>query len=166
MWALVKNNTIVKVIDKPEPITIDDVQHSSQVFTLWSDEEREAIGLYKIQENGSNKSNTFYSNSYFDTFENGIVTRTYINTPHSIEDVKSAMLSSINNTLFFLLQQTDWIVIREQEISETKPSNLVTWRTNLRNKHAELETSIDNANSVSELEVINIKNGWPEDPRQ
>lgn len=129
MWALVKNNTIVKVIDKPEPITIDDVQHSSQVFTLWSDEEREAIGLYKIQENNSNKSNTFYSNSYFDTFENGIVTRTYINTPRSVEDVKSAMLSSINNTLFFLLQQTDWIVIREQEISEAKPSNLVTWRT-------------------------------------
>jgi hypothetical protein len=165
MWALVKNNTIVKVIDKPEPITIDDVQHSSQVFTLWSDEEREAIGLYKIQENGSNKSNTFYSNSYFDTFENGIVTRTYINTPRSVEDVKSAMLSSINNTLFFLLQQTDWIVIREQEISEAKPSNLVTWRTNLRNKHAELETAINNASSVSELETIDIKNGWPEDPR-
>lgn len=166
MWALVKNNTIVKVIDKPEPITIDDVQHSSQVFTLWSDEEKEAIGIYKIQENGSNKSKTFYSNSYFDTFENGIVTRTYINTPRSVEDVKSAMLSSINNTLFFLLQQTDWIVIREQEISEAKPSNLVTWRTNLRNKHAELETAIGNASSVSELETIDIKNGWPEDPRQ
>ena len=63
------------------------------------------------------------------------------------------------------MQGTDWIVIREQETSEAKPSNLATWRTSLRTKHAELETAINNASSVPALEEIDITSGWPEDPR-
>jgi len=165
MWALVKNNTIVKVIDKPEPITIDGIKHSSQIFTLWSDAQREAVGVYKIQNRGSEKSTTFYTNTYKDEFKDSVVTRTHTNTPHSVSDIKESLIKIININLSLYLQGTDWIVIREQETSEAKPSNLATWRTSLRTKHAELETAINNASSVPALEEIDITSGWPEDPR-
>ena len=166
MWALIKDNSISEIIDKAKPMTMNSLQYSSQIFSnLWSDKEREAIGIYKIQNSGSEKSTTFYTNTYKDEFKDGVVTRTHTNTAHSVSDIKASLINSINISLSLYLQGTDWIVIREQETSKAKPSDLATWRTNLRTKHAELETAINNASSVSELEAIDINSGWPEDPR-
>tara|TARA_R110000772_G_scaffold100750_2_gene201129 strand:+ start:93 stop:593 length:501 start_codon:yes stop_codon:yes gene_type:complete len=165
MWALIKDNLISEIIDKAKPMTIDGIKHSSQIFTLWSDAQREAVGLYKIQNGGSEKSTTFYTNTYKDEFKDSVVTRTYTNTAQSVSDIKTSLISQINFTLSIVLSGTDWIVIREQETSEAKPSNLAAWRTNLRTKHAELETAINNASSVSALEAVDIDSGWPKDPR-
>ena len=166
MWALVKNNSVVKIFKQPKAMTIDSIQYPKNIFTLWSTSELEDIGIYKVTENGSGKNNVLYTNIYKDEFKDGGVTRTYTNIENNIDDCKTTLKNNINSLLSLYLQGTDWIVIREQETSEAKPSDLATWRTNLRNKHAELETAIGNASSVSELETIDIKNGWPEDPRQ
>jgi hypothetical protein len=65
-------------------MTIDGIKHSSQIFTLWSDAQREAVGLYKIQNGGSEKSTTFYTNTYKDEFKDSVVTRTYTNTAQNL----------------------------------------------------------------------------------
>ena len=47
MWALVEDNSITKIINKPKAMVIGDVRHSKNIFSFrWTNEEREAIGIY------------------------------------------------------------------------------------------------------------------------
>ena len=56
MWALVEDNAIVKIINNPKAMVIGDTRHSRNIFSFrWSNEEREAIGLYEIVFENSNK---------------------------------------------------------------------------------------------------------------
>ena len=45
MWALIEDNNITKVLNRPKALTIGDVQYPANIFTLWSVEEKEAIGI-------------------------------------------------------------------------------------------------------------------------
>jgi len=165
MYALVKDSSVVESFIRGKAMTIDTIQYPKNIFKLWSDEDLNKIGIYKIVLSGQEKDIEFYDNSYKDEFKDGGVTRTYTNTEKNLSDCQKILVEKINSNLSDLLRSTDWIVIREQETSKAKPSDLATWRTNLRTKHAELETSINNASSISALEAIDINSGWPEDPR-
>ena len=58
MWALVEDNAIVKIINNPKAMVIGDTRHSRNIFSSrWSNAEREAIGLYEIVFDNSNKRN-------------------------------------------------------------------------------------------------------------
>ena len=50
MWALVEDNTIEKIISNPTQIVIEDVRYPAKIFTLWTDAERQAIGIYNVIE--------------------------------------------------------------------------------------------------------------------
>ena len=54
MYALVIDKEIVRVFANPEGFTLNDNQYSSQIFTLWSKEEKQAIGIYEIETDSSN----------------------------------------------------------------------------------------------------------------
>ena len=165
MWALVKNNSIVETFQNDKAMTIDTIQYPKNIFKLWTEEALNKIGIYKVVESGEQKNARLYNNSSKTEFKDGVVTKTYTNTEKDVAECKEALLFRLNEMLSRNLSDTDWIVIREQETSKAKPSNLATWRTNLRTKHAELETAINNASSISALEAIDINSGWPEDPR-
>ena len=48
MWALVTDNTITKIINKPKGLVLGDTQYSRNIFSFrWTNEEREAIGIMK-----------------------------------------------------------------------------------------------------------------------
>ena len=56
MWALVEDNAITKIINKPRGMVIGDVRYSKNIFSFrWTNEEREAIGIYEIVIDNSNK---------------------------------------------------------------------------------------------------------------
>jgi len=46
MFALIENQQITKHISGNKGITIGDVQYPRSIFTLWSEAERNAIGIY------------------------------------------------------------------------------------------------------------------------
>lgn len=48
MWAVVKNDVVVEVIRTPKDVVIDSVQHSKEIFRLWSQAELEAIGVFPV----------------------------------------------------------------------------------------------------------------------
>ena len=62
----------------------------------------------------------------------------------------------IENVLKSYLEQTDWIVIREQDNGTAKPADLAKWRDDLRAKAKALETAIDSKGDVSGLEALTI----------
>ena len=49
MWALIEDGSITKTINNPRGMVIDNIQYSRNIFSFrWSNEEREAIGIYEI----------------------------------------------------------------------------------------------------------------------
>jgi hypothetical protein len=90
MWALVEDNEITKLINKPKGLVIGDTRHSRKIFELWSKEEREAIGIYEVIFDNSNKKDEAYyinTNQSFD-YADGEVTASYGSaTPKELDDV-------------------------------------------------------------------------------
>ena len=80
MWALVEDNAIVKMINQPRGLVIGDTQYSRNIFSFrWSNEEREAIGLYEVVFDNTNlKDQEYYTNTNQTfAFAGGAVTASY-----------------------------------------------------------------------------------------
>jgi hypothetical protein len=48
MYAIVDNNEITKLISYPKSIVIGDVRYPAKIFQVWSQSEKEAIGIYEV----------------------------------------------------------------------------------------------------------------------
>lgn len=57
MYALVESGTITRIFHNPQGFTLGDNQYSADVFTKWSNSEREAIGIYAVTIDNTNKKN-------------------------------------------------------------------------------------------------------------
>ena len=55
MYALVESGTITRIFHNPQGFKLGDNQYSADVFTKWSNSEREAIGIYSVIIDNSNK---------------------------------------------------------------------------------------------------------------
>ena len=80
MWALVEDGSITKYFSGNKGVTIGDIQYSRNIFSFrWTNEEREAIGLYEVVFDDTNKKDEAY---YINTdqsfaFAGGKVTASY-----------------------------------------------------------------------------------------
>ena len=185
MWALVEDNAITKIINNPKAMVINDVRHSKNIFSFrWTNEEREAIGLYEIVFDNSNKKDEEYyinTNQSFD-YADGQVTASYgTATPKAIADslwtqedsdngdmpddkevgdvkvkgLKSQKKQIIKNQASGLLTPTDWYVLKATDVAEySVPSAVTTFRANVRTRSNEMETAIDNASDVDALATL------------
>ena len=66
MFALVdkKDNSITKMLSGSQGIDIGDNRYSKQIFTLWSEAERNAIDIYTIEmDNSKRKDPKWYNNT-------------------------------------------------------------------------------------------------------
>ena len=178
MWGLVESGSITKLINNPTGLVIGDVRHSRKIFELWSKSELEAIGIYEIVFDNSNKKDEAYyinTNQSFD-YADGQVTASYgTATPKLLEDrnetnedgspmldadgnqvvtkgLKSQKKQIIKNQASGLLAPTDWYVIKATDVADySVPSAVSTFRADVRTKSNEMETAIDNASDVDAL---------------
>jgi hypothetical protein len=194
MWALVEDNAITKIINNPKAMVIGDVRHSRNIFSFrWTNEEREAIGIYEVVFDNSNKKDEAYytnTNQSFD-FADGQVTASYgTATPKLLEDrnevdeagepllddngdqivtkgLKSQKKDIIKKQASGLLTPTDWYVLKATDVAEySVPSAVATFRTNVRTRSNEMETAIDNAADVDALKALYeyVNTGTEENP--
>ena len=64
MFSLVESGSITKMLRGNKGITIGDNQYPAAVFSLWSESERNAIGIYTIEIDSTNKkSEEWYINT-------------------------------------------------------------------------------------------------------
>ena len=180
MFALIENGQFVKIVNSNKGITIGDNQYPKSIFTLWSNEEREAIGIYEVSVDNTNKKdeayyiNTDISYSYAD----GVVTGSYgTPTPKPLDDVlfvegdeipsdkavgdikqyglKGQKISIIKQQAGGLLAPTDWYVIKANEVADySVPTDIATYRTNVRAKSNEMEDQINACTTVDELKAL------------
>jgi hypothetical protein len=60
MWARIENNNIVEYYDRKQSIVLNNVRYSSQIFTIWTDEQRRDIGILPIVISGTHLDTRFY----------------------------------------------------------------------------------------------------------
>ena len=179
MYALIVNNEIIKVFSNPEPFEHNGNKYSSQIFTLWSNEEKNSIGIYEIETDSSNlKDESYYinTNEIFE-FKKGKTIRKWGKaTPKQLEDInvvdedgepvlrdgkqlvtkglKSQKIQMIKSQSAGLLQSSDWYVVRKSETGKEIPVNIETFRTAVRTKSNEMEAMITACKTVDELKVL------------
>ena len=90
MFALIENGQFVKIVNSNKGITIGDNQYPKSIFTLWSNEEREAIGIYEVSVDNTNKKDeAYYINTDISySFDGSSVIGSYgTPTPKPLDDV-------------------------------------------------------------------------------
>ena len=181
MYALVENNEVKQIITNPKPLLIGDVRYPAKIFELWSQDELNAIGIYEVVTDSSNKKDEEY---YFNTNEeynyaDNQVTRLWgTATPKRLEDedaidedgknildndgnqvinygLKTEKKRIVKQQASGLLAPTDWYVVKATEVEDYNvPENITTYRAEVRAKSNEMETQIDACNNVDELKAL------------
>ena len=181
MFALVESGKITQFPKGNKGITIGDNQYPQSIYTVWTEAERNAIGIYTVQMDYTNKKDeAFYINTDVTyTFTGSAVTGTYgtatakqladslytsqdntdglIPEGKSVGDVKVEGLKTkyknqFNAQAAGLLAKTDWYVIKAADVdSYSVPDNIKTYRAAVRTKVNAMETSIDNCSDVDAL---------------
>jgi hypothetical protein len=183
MWALVESGSVTKVYTRPRPLSIGDVNYPSNIFTLWSSSELEALGIYEVVIDNTNlKKQEYYINTdQTFAFAGGTVTASYgTATAQLIEDtlftaqdetdglgtegevasrgLKFNHKESINLQASGLLSQTDWYSIRAADGGTAVPSSVSNHRTAVRTKANSMCTAIDNASDIDALIALYVYN--------
>ena len=183
MFALVESGTIKKFYSGNQGITIGDLQYSKQIFTVWSKDEREAIGIYEVEmDNSKRKDDYWYINTNVTyAFGSGKVTgsygdataRAHADTKYTNQDktdnkipadkdvgdikvkgLKTKLIEILKEQAAGILQETDWYVLRKADAATAIPSAITTHRAAVRTKCASMETSITNASDTAALETL------------
>jgi len=179
MYALVEDGSITKIINNPKSMVIGDVIHPAKIFQLWSASELNAIGIYEVVFDDSNKKDEKWyinTNQSF-AFANETVTASYgTATPKAHADtlftaqdetdekgtegevatrgLKYNLIKDLKITVANILAETDWYITRNTEKSTAIPSAITTHRDAVRTKQASMETAITNASNTPALETL------------
>ena len=81
MYALVTDGSITKYLNGSRGITIGDIQYPQNIFSVWTESQRNAIGIYEVIQNDAKKKDEEYYINTNQTFtydaDAGTVTATY-----------------------------------------------------------------------------------------
>ena len=183
MWGLVESGSITKIISKPKGLVIGDVRHSRKIFELWSKAELEAIGIYEVEFNNTNKKNEkwYINTDQSFAFAGGKITASYgsatarahadtlytnqdktdgkIPTGKDVGDLaaeglKTVLIRTVKKQAAGILQDTDWYIVRKADAGTAVPSAITNHRAAVRTKAAEMETAITNASNTPALETL------------
>ena len=183
MWGLVQSGSITKIINNPKAMVIGDTRHSRKIFELWSKSELEAIGIYEVEFDNSNKKDEQWyinTNQSF-AFADGKITASYgsatakahadtlyteqnktdgeIPDDKDVGDVavkglKTVLIENIKSQAAGELSKTDWYIVRKADAGTSVPSAITTHRAAVRTKAAEQETQITTAADTPALETL------------
>ena len=164
-------------------IIIDGVQHPRTIYTLWTEAERNAIGIYTVEiDESKKKDDKWYINTDITySFGSNKVTGSYGDatakahadakwTQSEIDDglapdgvdtntvktkgLKTILIQQVKSQAEDELNKTDWYVTRKAEKNTAIPSSISTHRDAVRTKQAEMETAITNASDTPALETL------------
>ena len=177
MFALIENQQITKFYSGNKGVTLGDIQYPRSIFTLWSEAERNAIGIFEVTVDTTNKKDEqWYINTdiSYGVESNKAVGSYGAATPKLLEDrnetnedgspmldadgnqvvtkgLKSQKKDIIKQQAAGILQDTDWYITRKADAGTAVPSAVTTHRAAVRTKSNEMETAIDNASDVDAL---------------
>jgi len=176
MYALVEDNAITKTYNNPRGMTIGDVQYPQNIHSLWTESDLNAIGIYTVVYDDTNKKDEewYINTNQTLAFAGGKVTATYgTATARAIADrngtdedgveldpvVVIKGLKTVKKEIFDrqaagLLAKYDWYIIRNTEASTAIPSAITDYRTAVRAKCNSMQAQVDGAANVDALAAL------------
>ena len=180
MFALVESGSITKYLNGNRGIQIGDLKYPRAIYTLWTEAERNAIGIYTVEYDDSNKkSGEWYINTNQSfAFADNKVTASYgsatakahadVNAVDEdgneldpvvvIPGLKTILIRQVKSQAESELNKTDWYITRKSEKNTAIPSAITTHRDAVRSKQASMETAITNASDTPALETLYTRN--------
>jgi hypothetical protein len=183
MFALVESGKITQMPKGNKGITLNGNKYPASIYTLWTEVERNAIGIYTVEIDNTNKKDEewYINTNQTYTFSGGKVKATYgtatarkiadtlwteqdktdglIREGDDVGDVATEGLKTIkkriiDNQCAGILAPSDWMVVRATETGGTMDSGWKTWRASVRTKCNSMQTQIDNASDVDALAAL------------
>ena len=181
MHALVQDGSIIKYFDGYKGVTIGDIQYPKNIFTVWTDAEKAAIGIYEVIQNNAKKKDEEYYTNTEQTFtydaDAGTVTATYGDATakaHAdtlftaddednglgtegevkVEGLKTVKIKNIKQQAAEILAGTDWYIIRKADANTAVPSAITNHRAAVRTKCAAMETLVTNASNTAAIQTL------------
>jgi hypothetical protein len=178
MYALITDGSIAKHLSGNRGIQIGDIKYARDIYSKWTEAERNAIGIYEIiQNNAKKKDEEWYTNTN-QTFtydaDAGTVTATYGDATAKaiadtlftaddednglgtegevkIEGLKTGQIRTVKSQAAGILATTDWYIVRKADADTAVPSAITNHRAAVRTKCASMETAITNASNIAAL---------------
>ena len=178
MYAIVESGNITQTFNNPRKLVINNIRYSTKIYSLWSVDEKKAIGLYEVEYDNTNKKDadwyintnqtlTYDSSADKVTASYGTATAKAIADRNGTDDdgveldpvvvikgLKTIKKEMINDQCEGILRPSDWRVIKAKETGGTMNSGWKTWRASVRAKCNSMQTQIDNASDVDALATL------------
>ena len=173
MFAYVKSGSIVSYPQENRGIEIDGIKHSADIYTKWTESERNAIGIYTIEMNTTNfKSSEYYLNTEityaYDSSSNKVTGSYGTAIAREIADktvdgvleegLKTIKKRIVDNECAQILAPSDWMATKAFEEGGDVESGWKTWRASVRTKCNAMQTAINNASDVDALAALYVRN--------
>ena len=181
MWALIKDNKIEQIYQRPKSLVIGEVRYPSNMFTKYTDAEKAAIGIYPVEDNGTKGNDRFEYTSqatYTWSASDKKVTTSYTITEKSLVDVEvkdesgNNILDEKGNKTYnyglktqakeqakqqanSFIKQFNWLVERlAYDSSKTIPSVVGTYVGDIKTDCAAIEAAIDAASDMAAFKKL------------
>jgi len=180
MYALIEGGVIAKTFNNPRRLVVNNIRYSTKIYSLWSKEEKESIGLYEVVYDNTNKRDEAYYINTNETlsFADGVVTASYgsataklLEDRNEVDDEGNPLLDDLGNQVVTkglktikkemidrqcagLLQDSDWRVIKAKETGTTMDAGWKSWRASVRTKCNSMQDQIDGASDVDALATL------------
>ena len=180
MWAYIKDNKIEEIIARPKDMVIDDVRHSRRIFTAWTWDELNAIGIYTVEAGtqGDNKFEITSQPTYTFSKTNKKVTTKYTITDKALDDseakdddcknildddgnkvinygLKTLAKNQCKITANEFIARFNWLVERSiYDSSKAIPDEVKTYVTAIRKDCSDIETAITNASDMAAFKAL------------
>ena len=181
MWALIKDNKIEQIYQRPKSLVIGEVRYPSNMFTKYTDAEKAAIGIYPVEDSGTKGNDRFENTSqatYTWSASDKKVTTSYTITEKSLVDTEAKdesdnnILDEKGNKTYIYglktlaknvakkqangyIKQFNWLVERSiYDSSKPIPDAVKTYVAAIKTDCANIETAIDNASDMAAFKKL------------
>ena len=181
MWAQVKDGSVEKIIAHPKSMVDENgVQHPRSIFSMWTKEEKIAIGIYDVIMAPTYDDKYYISHDpTYAVVGDNVVQSIEKAGDHELEDkhatdeeskkmfdldgkpiinfgLKSKAIDTVKSQQASNLAQTDWAIIRKSDNGTEIPDNIQTYRDAVRVKAEEMEEAITKATTMEAFKKLSI----------
>jgi len=180
MWAYIKDSKIEEIIARPKDMVIDDIRHSRKIFTAWTWDELNAIGIYTVEvgKQGNDMFEITSNPTYTYSASGKKVTTTYTTTDRALADsnaknedgsdmkdadgnqvvnygLKTISIENAKITANDIIAKFNWLVERSiYDSSKAIPDAVKTYVAAIRTDCGDIETAITNASDMDAFKVL------------
>ena len=180
MWAYIKDNKIEEIIARPKDMVIDDIRHSRRIFTAWTWDELNDIGIYTVEAGAQGDDRFEITSNPTYTFDssNKKVTTKYTTSDKALDDanakdesgndlkdaegnqvidygLKTLAKNHCKITANGLIARFNWLVERSiYDSSKAIPDAVKTYVAAIRTDCTDIETAITNASDMTAFKAL------------